>query len=167
MIGAAIKAFVAPWLQPLLIAALVATSAWCFYKEFQVRSLRAEVAELRAEMVAAVAKADEERQAIERDADETLNQSRIEHAKALADQSARYERVVAGLRADAARAALKPAATAPAECSGYAADPTRLSVPHAEFLVGEADRADRVVLELQRCERDYAGLVEAVNKSRE
>ena len=53
------------------------------------------------------------------------------------------------------RRQLKDANAAPAECGNFAADPRQLSVPHAEFLVGEAARAERIVVQRDACFRDY------------
>ncbi len=61
-----------------------------------------------------------------------------------------------GLRHSAAaddRRSLKPAADSPAACRGYEADPTKLSLRSAEFLVGYGARADSVVLQLGECQQ--------------
>jgi len=77
------------------------------------------------------------------------------------------DRLVVVLRqlhdANSDRARLKAAASAPTECREFAASPTQLSVSDAEFLVREADRADRVAVQLQLCQREYASAIEAVN----
>jgi hypothetical protein len=79
-----------------------------------------------------------------------------EHALRLALDGLRYT----GAAGENDRRALRPAADAPAACAGYAADPTRLPLPSAEFLVREADRADRVVLQLDACQRYVTEVVQ-------
>ncbi len=58
-------------------------------------------------------------------------------------------------RERAARAALKPAGDAPATCRAFAAPPTQLSEQDADFLTGEAERANEVVAERNTCVRKY------------
>jgi hypothetical protein len=50
---------------------------------------------------------------------------------------------------------LKAASAAPADCGNYAADPTRLSDAHREFLIGEALGAERNGDLLEACRADY------------
>jgi hypothetical protein len=58
---------------------------------------------------------------------------------------------------------LAAAASAPADCSGYAAPASRLSVSDADFLVGEAGRADSITDQLRACQREYSSLIERLN----
>lgn len=53
------------------------------------------------------------------------------------------------------RSRLKDANAAPAECRDYGADPRQLPVPYAEFLIGEASRAERIIVQRDACFRDY------------
>lgn len=50
---------------------------------------------------------------------------------------------------------LAPAASAPADCRDYEADPTRLSAPHRGFLIGEAAAAEEQGELLEACRADY------------
>jgi hypothetical protein len=79
-----------------------------------------------------------------------------EHALRLALDGLRYT----GATGENDRRALRPAADAPAACRGYAAGATQLPEPDAVFLAREADRADRVVLQLDACQRYVSEVVQ-------
>jgi hypothetical protein len=50
---------------------------------------------------------------------------------------------------------LAPAASAPADCGNYEADPTKLSGAHRGFLIGEAAAAEEQGELLEACRADY------------
>jgi len=151
------------FLQPFLIAALVAALAGVAVLQWQKMSLQRELAEERQVWAEAVAEAEARAREIERGAVDVQTNERIQHAEDLAAADGRLRAALERLRNEAQRAALKPAAAAPAECGSYEASPTQLSVQSREFLVREADRADRVVLQLEACQREYQGTVDVVN----
>lgn len=168
MIPLPLAGLLSRFLQPFLFVALVATAIGCFYLGYRNNSLKAEVATLRADALAAIAKDEEEKRAIEHDAVEVQNQMRMQNANDLAAVNARLADAMRRLRdSESERAKLKAAAAAPAECREYAASPSQLSVQDAGFLTGEADRADRVAVQLRGCQRELAGVIEAVNRERE
>lgn len=144
----------------LVGAMLLAYIAWLHVDR---ANLRTEVARLDAEMTAALRVADEDARNIEAEAKEAQAEARITHANEMAAADRRYRDALVRLRDAEARASLKPADTAPAECGSYAASPTQLPVRDAEFLVGLADRADRVVVQLRTCQRELRGVIDAVN----
>lgn len=147
----------------LIGVALVAYIAWLHVDR---ADLRAEAAKLEAEMVAALREADEDARNIEAGARDAQANARIEYANQMAAANDRLRSALERLRhSEAERASLGAASTAPAECGRYECPATRLSVSDAAFLVGEADRADRVVLQLGLCQRELRGVVDAVNRS--
>jgi hypothetical protein len=100
--------------------------------------------------------ADARERALEQDRLAAVDKVRREYGTRLASADRSLQLALDGLRhsADAdRRRALKPAADSPAACRDHAADPTRLSLPHAEFLIREADRADRVAVQAIACQQ--------------
>lgn len=86
---------------------------------------------------------------------------RKEDAKKIGDLDLRLRVALNELRLERNRTSkLKDPNTAPAECRDYGADPRELSLPHAEFLVRDASRAERIVVQRDACIRDY-GIVKA------
>lgn len=186
MIPPFLLGFVGRFAQPLMIAALVALGALLLKAGWDNASLKRQVvkAEARAEdeRVRRVkaendyadlirdyneqARAEQDRQRRDHDGKvAALTEQGKAHAQVLADRDRALQLALDSLRSagnENSRLRLQAAAAAPAECRGYAADPGQLSVPHAEFLVREADRADRAVLRLHRCQ-SYADTVSPTN----
>lgn len=173
----AVLGFAGRYAQPLLIAALiglVGLYAKGGYDNWKLKRAVA-AAEQRADKALA-AQRDAERRfdALVRDyneqaraADERERLLLAERDRALAKVKGDYETRIGavdrslqlaldGLRhsADAdRRRALKAAADAPAACRDHVCPATQLAVPDAEFLVGEAARADRVAVRLAACQQ--------------
>ena len=109
-----------------------------------------------------VNEANERARATEQRAAQAVNTLRDDHAARLHVLDADLARALGELRSAKARAALKPAATAPAACGSYAASPAQLSEQDAEFLVRFAAEADGVAIRLGTCQRYVSAVLGAL-----
>jgi len=104
----------------------------------------------------AEAKAQAEREAREKEqaatAAQTKERERYEARILVSDKA--LAAALAQLRDAHRLRAREPAASAPAECERYEAPAGRLSMQDAEFLTREADRADRIVVQLDAAQRE-------------
>ena len=86
------------------------------------------------------------------------------YTKRVAAVAASYADAVRLLHAAPDRGRLAPAASAPAECAGYAAPPARLSAADGEVALGIARDGDAAIVQLTACQAEYANLVNTLNR---
>lgn len=146
-----LSAILERFLQPLLLGGVVVCVGVIAHQAWSLHTVRAE----RAEAVAEVARLKEalrlaelKAKALEAEAAEEKRRLEIKYATDMARIRADLDRTLRLLHDERERASLRPATDAPTPCRDYAAAPTQLSVPDAEFLVREAYRADRIVMQL-------------------
>ena len=101
---------------------------------------------------------------VDREIVRVVEVGRQEDAAKISDLGVRLRIARDELRVERGRRAnLKDPNDAPAQCADYAAVPERLSVAHAEFLVGEAARAEFIAVQRDGCIRDYNAARERIN----
>lgn len=103
--------------------------------------------------------AEERARKVEEEARAANEKIRREYEQIIENDCRRYRAVIERLRQQAAARPLLPAEAAPSTCRDYEADRSQLPLPDREFLVREADRADRAVRQLQACQRYIAEVV--------
>lgn len=131
-------------------------AAWSLSNETRVKPVKAELAAFRAEVSARGSEQEARVVYVEREIERKVEAGRKEDERRIRDLEVKLQLALDSLRnASAGRVGLKDAASAPAECGDYAADPRKLSVPDAEFLVREAARAERIVVQRDACIRQY------------
>lgn len=153
MIFAAAGALLGRFLEPLLIGGMVACVATIGVQAWKLKSAREDAATARAQLATlkeALAQAHLKAAADAAEQIEAKRKVEIQYATDKARLTARLADAERLLRAERARASLRPAQESPAPCRAYAAAPTQLSESDAVFLVREADRADRIAVQLNR-----------------
>lgn len=131
-------------------------AGWSLSNYTRVKPLQAEFNAFKAEVNAKGTEQEAKVVYVEREIERKVEVGRKEDESRIRDLEGKLRLALDGLRDHAGgRANLKDAAAAPAECRDYAADPRQLSVPSAEFLVREAARAERIVVQRDACIRQY------------
>lgn len=139
-----------------LIVVFATATAVSFYVQNQ--KLKVQIADRDSQIARAVAEGEARNREIEREANERVNQLEVEYAAKSQGRDRALAAALGRLRDAEARAARKPAASAPATCRDYDAGPDQLSVSDREILVRLGAAANEVAGRLALC-RAYVDTV--------
>lgn len=155
------------WLVALVIlGATAAASGWAGYDYADTKWLVKWNQDI-ADRAVATAKAEGEARAAEQTAVQQQAEERKRYEARILVSNAALADALSKLRDATKLLNRAPAASAPAECRDYDADPALLSSDDAEILFRLASRADRVVEQLTAAQREIAILRDATGQVNE